>query len=179
VRIQQNGKQFVIFYMAGFVIGILCANIVIKNYLMTSGTFSEYYLNQYVNTSIIVEEYVLYILKIRLLPLAGLALLGCTKLRKAAAVGGIAWTGLLSGLILVEAIMKLGVKGIILCLLAITPQFLFYILAYCLVFWSLYTYPKTQWNVKKTVFVVLTVGVGIILEGYVNPIIMKMFIRIL
>lgn len=179
MRIRQNQKQFVIFYMVGFVLGILYANIIAKNYLMANGTFSEYYLNQYVNTSIIIEEYIIYILKIRILPLAALAVLGYTKLRKAAAIGGVAWTGFSSGLILVEAIMKLGVKGIALCLLGITPQFLFYILAYCLVFWSLYSYPKTQWDIKKTVFVLLTMGIGIIMEGYVNPILMKMFLKVL
>jgi len=165
--------------MAGFVIGILYANIVAKNYLMASGTFSEYYLNQYTNADIILEEYIIYILKIRMLPLAVLAVLGYTKLRKAAAVGGVAWTGFCSGLILVEAIIKLGVKGIILCLIGITPQFLFYIPAYCVIFWNLYTYPKAQWNMKKTIFVLLTVGIGIIMEGYMNPILMKMFLKVL
>lgn len=179
MRIRQNGKQFVIFYMVGFVIGIFYANIIAKNYLMAGGVFSDYYLNQYANMDIVLEDYLLYIMRIRLLPLGLIAILACTKLKKVTAIGAMAWTGFLSGVILVEAIMKMGVKGIALCLLGVMPQFIFYALGYIIILWTLYTYPNTKWNVKKTVFVLLMIGIGIIMEGYVNPILMKMFLSVL
>lgn len=179
MRIRQSGKQFIVFYMAGFVIGIFYANFVVKNYLISSGVFSEYYLDQYANMEIVLEDYLVYILRIRLLPLVVFGALAYTKFRKAAAIGGVAWTGFCSGLVLVEAIMKLGIKGIVLCLLGIMPQFIFYAFAYIMVWWNLYTYPTTRWNAKKTVFVLFMVGIGIIMEGYVNPVLMKMFLKVL
>lgn len=179
MRIQQSKKQFLIFFMVGFVAGVFYANIAIKNYLAASGILSDYFLNQYINTEIVVEDYIMYILRVRLVPLAILGVLGCTKFRKIAVIGTLVWTGFSSGLILVEAVIKLGVKGIVLCLVAVVPHFIFYILAYIVILWHLYSYPARKWDMSKTVFVVLTIIIGMVMEGYVNPILMKMFIKVL
>ena len=44
---------------------------------------------------------------------------------------------------------------------------------------SCYTVPQTHWNRQKTVFVSLTMAVGLILEMYVNPILVKAFLSVL
>lgn len=177
MKLRDNGKHFVLFYMLGFFCGILYTNIVSKDYVAVMGIFNEYFLNQYVQTDVNVQEYLWYVLRIRVAPLAVLAVLGCIRVRKAVVVIFLLWTGLLSGILFTSAVMKLGIKGIILCLIAITPQFIFYIIGYVILLWCLYTYPAAKWNLSKTAVLLAAMGVGIILECYVNPIIMKMFLK--
>ena len=179
MRIRQSKKHFLVFFMFGFIAGVFYANIVIKDYLAASGILSNYFLNQYANTKIVIEDYILYILRIRMLPLIALSILGCTKFRKIAVILMLSWTGFSTGLILVEAVMKLGVKGIVLCLIGFVPHFIFYILAYMVLLWHLYSYPKKKWDTAKTIFVIVAMIIGVILEVYINPILMKMFIAVI
>ncbi len=177
MKIRQRRKYIMAFYMAGFLIGILYANMAAKQYITSTGFFSEYFLNQYLSIDVIAEEYIAYILQIRVLPIAVFVVIGQTKLRKPSVICWLLWTGFSSGMLIVASIVQLGVKGVLLCLIGITPQFLFYILAYIVIMWYFYTYPVSTWNGGKTIFVVLTMALGILTEVYVNPILMKMFIN--
>lgn len=165
--------------MAGFLIGILYANLVSRQYMTSSGIFSEYFLSEYSSIEVIAEEYMAYILRVRLVPLAALVLLGQTKLRKAVVPSCMTWSGFSCGILIVTAIVRLGMKGILLCVIGITPQFLFYALAYIVILLYFYNAPVSRWNYAKTVFVILTLSAGIAMEVYVNPVLMKMFVRTL
>lgn len=57
--------------------------------------------------------------------------------------------------------------------------FSFYIPVYVVILWYLYTYPSIRWNMTKTIFVLLAFAVGMIMEGYVNPVFMKIVIKTL
>lgn len=163
--------------MLGFLGGILYANIVSKQYITATGIFSEYFLNQYASIEVIAEEYIVYILRVRVLPIVLLIVFGQTNMKKIIAIGCLIWVGFSSGMLIVASIVQLGIKGILLCVIGITPQFLFYILAYLIILWYFLTYPTSKWNYGKTIFVVLTMVLGMVLEVYVNPILMKMFIN--
>ncbi len=179
MRIQENGKHFVLCYMLGFCAGILYANLVVKDYIISMGILSEYFLNEYSADDIQTAEYLWYVARIRMTPVLILGALGCTKLRKGIVAAFVLWTGFSSGLLFTSAVIKMGVKGIILCLIALIPQFLFYAAGYLALLWYLYTYPQVRWNLTKTVIFLLLMAVGILLECYVNPVIMQMFIQTL
>ena len=74
------------------------------------------------------------------------------------------------------AVFSMGIRGIILCIVGIMPQFLFYIPAYLVVLWYSYTHPRGQWNIQKSIFTGLMVLLGLIMEVYVNPLLMKVFL---
>ena len=177
MRIRDNRKHFIVFYMLGFLGGILYTNIVSKDYVAVIGIFNDYFLNQYIQTELVTQEYLWYILRIRVIPLAAIAVIGCTRIRKGAVVCFLLWTGFLSGMLFTSAVIKMGIKGIILCLIAVTPQFVFYIMGYVIVLWCLYTYPISKWNFSKIAVVILAVASGIVLECYVNPILVKLFLK--
>ena len=166
-----------ILFFAGLLAGILFVQTLDESSF--AGIFSEYFLNQYSADEIQMGEYLWYVARIRLAPLLLLGALGCTKLRKGVVAAFILWTGFSSGLLFTSAVIKMGVKGIILCLIAFVPQFLFYAAGYLALLWYLYTYPQIRWNLAKTVIFLLLLLVGILLECYVNPVIMQMFIRTL
>ena len=71
-----------------------------------------------------VAEYIWYVVRIRVAPVAVICALGCTRLRKLVVVLFLLWTGFSSGMIMTSSVLKMGVKGIILCLIALTPHFI-------------------------------------------------------
>ena len=73
----------------------------------------------------------------------------------------------------------MGIKGLILCLIALAPHLVFYITGYLILLWYLFTYPDSQWNLSKMVSTALFLAVGVLLECYVNPIIMELFLKTL
>lgn len=179
MKIFQNKKQLLVFYMLGFFAGILYANLISRQYLMASGIFNEYFLKQYAQTDVVLEEYVWYIIGVRAVPFAVFALLGFTRIRKVAAAGLLIWTGFSCGMVTVASVIKLGIKGIVLCIVGITPQFFFYVPAYMILIWYFYTYPQSRWNNSKTMFILTAFLIGVVMEGYVNPILMKAFIGVI
>ena len=179
VKIRENKKHFVLFYMAGFFIGVLYANLMSRDYITSIGILDNFFLEQYAQVEINTAEFMWYVAYIRFLPAVLLFALGCTRIRKGIALAYISWTGFSCGMILVAAVMKMGVKGIILCLISLVPHMLCYVAAYLMLLWFLYAYPGIRWNMSKTVCFLLFMLVGIILECYVNPVIMKMFLKTL
>ncbi|MGN1167689.1 MAG: stage II sporulation protein M [Lachnospiraceae bacterium] len=179
MKIRENKKLFVFYYMLGFFAGILYANFQSKDYIASMGIFNEYFLSQYGVADIDVVNYLWYVTKIRVTPVILLSALGSTRIRKAAVTVFLLWTGFSSGLLITSAVMKMGIKGILLCLIALVPHFAFYIAGYLLLLWYLYFYPEIRWDTSKTAAFFLFLGLGILLECYVNPVIMQMFIRTL
>uniref|UniRef100_UPI003216A65F stage II sporulation protein M n=2 Tax=Faecalicatena contorta TaxID=39482 RepID=UPI003216A65F len=159
--------------------GILYVNLIMKQYTAEPGIFSDYFLKQYQSVSIVAEEYIWYLIKIRAVPFLILLGLAFTKMRKAASIAFLVWTGFSSGMLLSMAVLSMGIKGSILCIVGILPQFLLYVPAYMVIIWYSYTYPQNKWNTQKSIFLGLTMLVGIILEAYVNPILMQGYLRTL
>lgn len=153
------------------------ANIISGQYTEASGIFNEYFLAQYVRAEIIAEDYIWYVVRARAVPFLAVCFLGCTKWKKVTVGGAISWTGFASGMLAVMAVLRLGMKGLVLCLAGVFPQICVYALAYLVVLFYLYRYPEGRWNTGKTVFVVLAFLTGILLETYVNPVLMKIVIK--
>lgn len=176
MKILHTRKQLFAYFMPGFLLGILYVNLIMKKYTAESGIFSDYFLQQYQMSEIIVEEYLWYLIKVRAVPFLFLLGAAFTKLRKIASIAFLIWTGFSSGLLFSMAVLSMGIKGSILCIVGILPQFLLYVPAYMVVIWYSYTYPQNQWNLQKSIFVALAMFVGILLETHVNPLMMQAFL---
>ena len=93
VRIRENKKHFILFYMLGFFIGIVYANLMSKDYITSMGIFNEFFLSQYMQADVDVAEYIWYVVRIRVAPVAVICALGCTRLRKLVVALFLLWTG--------------------------------------------------------------------------------------
>ena len=175
MKIQQSKKQFLIFYMSGFLAGILYANMVSDSYLESYGVFSEYFLRQFQITEIIPEE---YLLRIRIIPVGVLLAAGCTRWKQMVVVVTLLWTGLASGIVLTSGILQLGATGIVICAVGVFPQIFFYLPAALVYLWYLYLSPQVRWNSGKSIFTGLMFLAGIALEAYINPVCLKAAIRL-
>lgn len=173
VKTFRTRKQMVALFMLGFLCGILYVNLALKQYLTDMGIFNLHFLEQYTGTEFAAKEYLLFLAGIRLLPFGILTGLVLTRLRKVISFVFLVWTGFSWGILLTMAVFYMGLKGIAFCVAGILPQFLFYIPAYVIVLWYGMTYPQSRWNHQKTVFVIGMMLTGLILEAYVNPVLVK------
>ena len=56
MRLFHSRKQFLAFFMPGFLLGIIYVNFIARKYMAEPGIFSEFFLNQFVNVQIDVSE---------------------------------------------------------------------------------------------------------------------------
>lgn len=175
---RSHGRIFLALCLAGFIGGILYANTGARDHILAAGIFSDYFLEQYTQAEIQTQDYFWYILWVRAGMLVAISLLGQMKgVRRWIVAAVLVWTGFLGGLFFTASVIKLGPAGILFCLAAVLPQALFYIAGYGIVLWYFYSYPRSSWNYSKTVGTILTIGVGIISESYLNPIFLKIFLK--
>lgn len=55
----------------------------------------------------------------------------------------------------------------------------FYAAGYLILLWYLFRYPEVRWNLSKTVCMAFLILTGFLLECYVNPVLMQMFVETL
>ena len=166
-------------FMLGFIAGIIYVNVFAKSYVISMGIFCDYFLEQYIVNQIDTKEYMFYILKIRVLPLMILCIAANTKYKKIIACLFLLWTGFSGGLIFTAAVMKLGMRGIGLCITGLLPQFVCYAVLYAMIVLYLFTYPNTRWNGTKTMSVIIFMLLGIVSECYMNPVILQIYMNVI
>ena len=172
-------RTFAVLFMIGFLVGIVYTNLFAKSYVLSMGIFSDLFLKRFSEMDFVMEEFILYIVKIRVVPVLFLIILGCTKYKKISASFCLLWTGFSFGLIMTTAVFKLNIKGILLCIIGLCPHFICYAAAYVMLLIYLFEYPGVRWNHSKTISFVLFILLGIITECYINPIMMNVFIQTL
>ena len=179
MRSVHMGKHLPAFFLPGFLLGILYVNFAAKKYMAEPGVFSEYFLEQFRSVQIDVREYLWYLLRLRALPFLVLAGLSLTKMRRMSAALFLFLAGGLGGILVSSSVMSMGIRGSLLCMVCLLPQFLFYVPGYAVILKYCFVQPQGEWNRQKTVFVFLCMAVGIILELYVNPVFVKLSLSVL
>lgn len=179
VKFYKNRNQLLIIILAvGFFVGILYENIVSKSQGVSIELFQTYFLKQFAQVEIVTEEYLWYVARTRILPLLLLCLLGCLRWKKTLVSICVLWAGFIFGIIIVSSVIQLGIKGILFCVAGMFPHIIFYVLAYGVYLLHLYHYPSRHWNGTKIIFVIFTMFLGIVLETYLSPIIIRSIVQI-
>lgn len=126
-----------------------------------------------------------YILRKRMTVLLVMAVLATTYLGYVVCVGAAGWCGMSAGVFLSALLLRYGLKGLVLALISVFPQYLFYIPAVMMLLgWSeelyraIYSRSRTgevwerSYLLKKAGWlgaIGLTVLLGCMVEGYINP----------
>ena len=166
MKIQTKQKYVLLAGMTGFVLGICSANLWMKEYILDIGIFNQFFLEQYNRLEIVYEEYFWYLIKNRGVFLLILTAAAGTRYRKSAVILTVIWLGFCVGMV-------------ICCVIAVMPQGVFYILSGILLFEYMLEYPVVRWNSGKTIKLIMLVLLGMITECYVNPVIIRMFLKTL
>lgn len=117
MKIQTKQKYVLLAGMTGFVLGICSANLWMKEYILDIGIFNQFFLEQYNRLEIVYEEYFWYLIKNRGVFLLILTAAAGTRYRKSAVILTVIWLGFCVGMVICTAIARLGIKGIVLCVL--------------------------------------------------------------
>lgn len=105
MEVYRKKYQLPMLYLIGFGTGILYANFIAKNYVTMTGIFHEYFLNQYTQVKIINEDYLWYLLRWRVMPLALAVCVANLGFRRLTAAGILLWTGFAAGILSVAAVL--------------------------------------------------------------------------
>ena len=179
-------------FLFGFLIGILLMNFGSNIFLKEDEVFSTAAINRLQDLEVDGGNFMRYEMPQRLKMVLMLFLISTTCFGIIAAYAYIAWHGVLAGMLITAAIIKFGIKGILLIMAGIFPQHLLFIpaavmmLCWCyqtccfLYFpeksvWPLYQNRKRQYihQAGMLIWIICVVIIGCILECYVNPILMS------
>ncbi len=176
---QKKNQLLILCLVVGFFIGIIYQNVIAKTEVVMLDLFLKSNLQLYLRTNIVTKSYVWYVVKERLILFAWTLLFSCLKWKKVFVIVLLLFLGFSVGTLVVLAVLQLGISGILLCVLGMLPQGIFYgIGGYILItYW--YHYPNQRWNYAKGVFVIAMLSVGVVMEVYVNPMIVKWAIQLI
>ena len=163
--------------VVGFFVGILYENVALTRGLETLQLFGEEQLELLRHAVVKQSEYLMYIIKMRSIPILASILLWNFRWRKPVILIGIGWAGFICGRIVVASVIGRGVKGVLLCIAVLFPHFIFYIMAYMILIVHLISEVKKRWRKTKTAGVLALFLLGVLLEVYTNPIVLNLVLR--
>ena len=184
--ILQTGKLPLRFlFLTGFVTG-LCAVYFARGILLEdAGMLDEDMLYRMKYMTVDSNALFCYVFRKRMEVLILLAVLSTTYLGYVACMGAAVWCGMSSGIFLATLTVRYGIKGIVLAIISMFPQYLFYIPAIIMMLgWGEDLYRAIysrglNIHVADKTFVVKKLGwlgviafltfLGCVMEGYVNP----------
>ncbi len=180
--------------LAAFVAGIFFANLMGREAVSNAGVLNDYFIEKFQYTEINGQNLFFYIIRERLPLLLLLLLLTMTSLGIAGGILMLSWQGFSVGFMLSTAIAKYGMKGILLVLGSLFPQYVFYFPVYILYcYLAVYLRQRTHkdrmgngsdrryiygaWMITAAGILIMFIT-GIFLESYINPIILKNILKI-
>lgn len=183
-------------FLVGLVAGIITMNFGKSILLEDTGLLDENTLRQLSTVNLSGSALFAFVLRKRMMVFAALAVTATTYLGMAVCVIAAGWYGFSAGAFLAAGVLRYGLKGVLLALAAILPQYLIYGPAiYGLLVWCektcriIYGRNRYQETDKKTpvltgrVFSLLILMVmmlaGCVLESFVNPALLRGFLALL
>lgn len=181
-------NQMEILFVLGFISGVVLPNLLWKTELEESGLPGLYLLTRVSREMPANPEYLIYILKTRgavclLCMLCGLSVFGLIV-----SVVASVWMGFLMGAVLTVSLLEFGVEGMFLAGALFLPQYVAYVPASLALYRRSFKSSLCAWKGQRLtqterrgygIFCVWTaavMAVGMVLESYVNPILLEMVI---
>lgn len=187
VRIALSPRtRFLLSFLGGFFAGIIYGWIFAPGYIEQIGFLSDSFLLGYLKEDIDGNHLFGYLLKGRSVSLFSVWILGSSFLGGILIYLVLLWTGFSVGLYLTAGLVKRGISGLGFCIAAVFPQMLFYIPAFGLVLIQAFVLSGKREMGRERVLrygVILFVSflllfLGVLMESYVNPAILKKLLKI-
>lgn len=194
-RVHMGRLPYLIIFLAGLVLGVLLMNAGKALFLDSTGLLDEYSLYHMKYMTVDGNALFLYVLQQRLKDVLFMAVMSTTYLGLVVISGMLLWYGAAAGMFLSAVVIRYGMKGILLALTSVFPQYILYIPAMiCLIVCceqtcrSIYfknsltiedsvrgTIPRRLLQLAVITAVVIT---GCALESYVNPHLLSNLLKI-
>ncbi len=192
-QIRLGEKNLLPVFCAGVLAGILAINLGKSAFVESTGLFDESVLSGMKYMTVDDSALFYYVLRKRMIVFLAMAILATTYLGFVICVGAAAWCGMASGAFVAVLTVRYGVKGVVLAIVSVFPQYLFYIpaavlmLGWCL---GLYRaiYSRGACGETNKAFYIKYLGrlggisilviTGCLMEGYVNPRLLTAYLKI-
>jgi len=184
-------------FLGSFLLGVFIMNMGNEALLTDNGIFSSTSMGRLRYIEVDSGKFFKYVLGHRMGEGAALLLLSCTGIGLAAVYAFIIWQGVLVGMTITAAIIRYGIKGLLLLIGGLFPHQLLLIPAQIMLLGWCYEnhakghpagryIPPYYRNGKKLyikqmaelLWIVLVIFIGCILESYVNPILVTDLVKI-
>lgn len=176
------GEKLLLFYMVGVLLGIVLLQFPDQEFLSRYGFFSESTIEQLRFMDVNGKGLFFYCLRNRGIIAVLLIVFALTNLAPVIAAVFVGWVGLGTGAWITVASIRYGIQGPLLYIAVIMPQALCYLPAFIFyIRWMMgYHMGKERvFSKMAQLFVIFALFLlGILLESYVNPILLKNFIKI-
>lgn len=182
---QKDSERILFLFVIGFILGIVTGNFFIGNADNETGVMSSYFLNKFQYLEIDGSQLFFYVFEERVQKFLILALLGITNIGCIMISLTTMWMGVCLGSFLSICVMRMGIVGLGIGVVSLFPQYMIYVPVYIIAFLCIRKMEQSKKNMKsggkKTLFAYLGIMVlclllmvfGIILESYVNPMLLK------
>lgn len=179
MRIRKRATGHQILFLVSFFIGIVIITIMAKGKVPENTLMNQALAGSFLEEGWNRKELFLQCLWRRGTVMFLLMLLTCTTMRSWVCRALLAWMGLGCGVLLKLFYLWYGLKGMGLMAVSVLPHYLFYCMAYWLLYWN---YEKNRLRIRKNylpVFVsVIVVVLGFFMESYVNPFLVAGYLKI-
>ncbi len=196
-RMDSRHISWLYLFLGGFLAGVFVINIWRNLFLQDMELLNAASLNRLRYLEVDEGSFFLYVLKERMGTVLALCLLATTYVGTYAVSVFALWLGAMAGVFLSVASIRYGIKGILLVLAGILPQYLLLVPACIMLMnWcykvsnALYHPEKAadirygtrkQYLMRKAVQLLMIIGVvlaGSVMESYINPILLSGFLKI-
>jgi len=170
-------------FFVSFFLGILLANVIQDSSKNRFFMLNEYYMQQFKHAEIDYNQLLLFVLENRIPMILLLILLSFTVVGIVSQILFVGYYGASFGFLCVMAITNFGWKGFIYIGGFLFPHYLFYIPFY-LLFLKLFVMKKEEIPLERTALIkqigimILLFSMGIIVESYVNPLVLIKLLKI-
>ena len=187
IKMALSTKTKFLFSLAGGLFaGIIYGWLFSASYMEQVGFLSDAFLLDYLKKDVDGNHLFGYLLKGRGVSLFSVWLLGSSFLGRILVYLVLLWSGFSVGLYLMAGLMKRGISGLGFCIAAVFPQMLFYIPAFGLVLIQSFILSEKREMGRERVLrygIILFVSflllfLGVLMESYVNPSILKKILKI-
>ncbi|MFR1766083.1 MAG: stage II sporulation protein M [Lachnospira sp.] len=166
--------RFLLLILAGVVFGTCYANLMYKYGTYNKNIFTDDFLSVY--DEVTINSLILwgYVCKNRLKDFLLMIILGLTGLCKPVFIAVFVMLGICSGTLLSFDVMRYGFTGILIYVVSIFPQYIFYMTALYIMVKAMYkkNFHRTKmWLLIVLAFIIVIIGTYF--ESYVNPVILK------
>lgn len=174
-------QQLFIVFLTCFLAGIVTANFLSVESFQKSGSLTRYFLKQFEYTQISYYDVLWKVGCNRITIFLCLVLAGLMRGGKWFYGVFVAWSGFAYGYFCVLAISAFGSVGLLLCVVALFPQFMIYVpvfVSLCML--CVQQRRRNLWR-DMGVYLLLTLALcmGMLLESYINPMILQKILMLL
>lgn len=166
--------KFVLIMLAGIILGTGYVNLSVRMGWHTWDVFSSDFLASYADVTVNSMLLWQYVLRTRVKDFLLLSVLGITALCRPTLIAYLLYIGACMGALISSAVMHFGMTGLVIYLVSVLPQYIFYGTALYFLYKILYkrTARLTQVGIVLSIALAVLL-VGTYTEAYMNPLLLK------